>query len=86
MCIRDSVCSAKALRITKDGLVYAKDGAEHTIPCQTVIMAVGYRSNAKLEDEIWNDVNNVRLVGDAVAPRKVIDAVHEAFHAARVLQ
>ena len=82
----ESVCSARALEITKTGLVYEKGGETHEIPCKTLIMAVGYRSNAALEDEIWNDVKNVRLVGDAVAPRKVIDAVHEGFHAARVLK
>ena len=82
----DVICSAKAMEITETGLRYSKDGQIHEIPCQTVIMAVGYRSNAALEDEIWNDVNNVRLVGDAVAPRKVINAVHEGFHAARVLR
>lgn len=82
----ETVLSAKALKITQNGLVYSKDGKEFEVPCSTVILAVGYRSNNALEDEIWDNVDNVRLVGDAVAPRKVISAVHEAFHAVRVLK
>ena len=81
-----AICGAKAQEITETGLVYSKDGQTAELPCATVVIAVGYRSNAALEDEIWDDVSNVRLVGDAVAPRKVINAVHEGFHAARVLK
>ena len=82
----EAVTSAKAKRITKDGLIYEKDGKESLIPCSVVIMAVGYRKNDRLEDELWDNVENVRTVGDAVAPRKVINAVHEAYHAVRVLE
>lgn len=81
-----TVTSASARKITKEGLVYTKDGVDTLIPCSLVVIAVGYRSNNSLEDEIWNDVDNVRTVGDAVKPRKVINAVHEAFHAVRVLE
>lgn len=82
----ETVCSGKVTGITEIGVTYEKDGQVYEVPCSTVVMAVGYRSNSALEDEIWSGINNVRLVGDAVAPRKVIDAVHEAFHAARVLK
>ena len=80
------ICSGRVLGVTATGVTYEKDGKTHEIPCSAVVMAVGYHSNNALEDEIWNNVNNVRTVGDAVRPRKVIDAVHEAFHAVRVLK
>ena len=80
------ICSGRVLGITANGVTYEQDGETHEIPCSAVVMSVGYRSNNALEDEIWNYVNNVRTVGDAVKPRKVIDAVHEAFHAVRVLK
>ena len=82
----DIVCSGRVSGITETGVTYEKDGEVREVPCSAVVMAVGYRSNNALEDEIWNDVDNVRTVGDAVKPRKVIDAVHEAFHAVRVLK
>ena len=82
----DIVCSGRVSGITETGVTYEKDGEVREVPCSAVVMAVGYRSNHALEDEIWNDVDNVRTVGDAVKPRKVIDAVHEAFHAVRVLK
>ncbi|MFV0413615.1 MAG: FAD-dependent oxidoreductase [Oscillospiraceae bacterium] len=80
------VCSGRVSAVTEAGLVYEKDGQTQEIPCDVVIIAVGYRANNALENEIWNEVGNVRLVGDAVAPRKVLEAVHEAFHAVRVLK
>ena len=80
------VCSGRVTGITETGVTYEKDGEVHEVPCSAVIMSVGYRSNNALEDEIWSDVDNVRTVGDAIKPRKVIDAVHEAFHAVRVLK
>ena len=49
-------------------------------------MAVGFRSNNYLEDDIWDEITNVRTVGDAVTPGKVLNAVHEGFHAARILK
>lgn len=82
----DVVTGAKVTAVTDSGIAYEKDGIIHELECDTVVMAVGYRSNNGLEDTIWDDVRNVRLVGDAIAPRKVIDAVHEGFHAARVLK
>lgn len=80
------ITSGKVTNITDTGICYEKDGVKQEIQCDTVVMAVGYRANNSLEDEIWDGVYNVRTVGDAIAARKVINAVHEGFHAARVLK
>ncbi len=82
----EAITSAKVRRITENGISYEKEESVMEISCDTVVMAVGFRSNNRLEDDIWDQVANVRTVGDAVAPRKVLNAVHEGFHAARVLK
>ena len=76
---------AKVTEITADSVSYEKDGVINTIPCDTVIIATGYRSNNQLEDELDGKVKSLTVVGDAQAPRKIMTAVHEAYHAIRVM-
>lgn len=80
------VCGAKVTQVTADSLTYEKDGEAVTIPADTVIIAAGYRSNNQLEDELDGYVNDLAVVGDAVAPRKILTAVHEGYHAIRVME
>lgn len=81
----ETICGATVTEITKDGLKYVRDGKEIEIKCDTVVMAAGYRSVDNLEDELWDKVDDIRVIGDAVGPRKVVDAVHEGFHYARII-
>lgn len=80
------ITSAKVREITENGISYEKEESVTEISCDTVVMAVGFRSNNYLEDDIWDEITNVRTVGDAVTPGKVLNAVHEGFHAARILK
>ncbi len=77
--------SAKVTEITPDTVYYSKDGTTHKLECDTIIIAAGYLSENKLADELEEKVPQLSVVGDAVAPRKIIDAVHEAYHAVRVM-
>lgn len=79
-------CGAKVTKITDSGLEYEKDGKTTEIKADTIVVASGYRPNNQLEDEIWDEVPNVRVIGDAVAPRKIITAINEGFHFARTLE
>ena len=77
--------SAKVLRITPDSVVYLKDGKEHAIKADTVIIAAGYRANNSLEDALEDKEADVTVIGDAESPRKILTAVHEGYHAIRVM-
>jgi 2,4-dienoyl-CoA reductase (NADPH2) len=50
----------------------------HTVPCDTIIMAVGSKPADTLYNELNGKVNNLHLIGDAHTVGKVIDAVREA--------
>ncbi|MBR5048991.1 MAG: FAD-dependent oxidoreductase, partial [Erysipelotrichaceae bacterium] len=76
---------AKVLKITDNSVVYEKDGETRTIECDTVLNAAGFKANNQLEDLLEEAYENVAVVGDAVAPRKILTAVHEAYHAVRVM-
>ncbi len=78
--------NAKVAKITTDGITYEKDSTNHDLECDTVIIAAGLRANNKLETELEGKVKHLTVVGDAERPRKILTAVHEAYHAIRVME
>lgn len=68
------------------GVIVEKDGTKETIPCDTLVYAVGYASNRNLENELHGKIEKVVTIGDNVKPAKVIDAVHQGYHTARLLE
>ena len=81
-----AICSAKVTKIGEDTLSYELAGEEHTIPCDQAVLACGYRSNNELEEQLKGRVKDLSVVGDAESPRKILTAVHEGYHAIRVME
>jgi 2-enoate reductase len=79
------VAPAKVTAISEDKVTYEKENKSGTIPCDQVIVAAGYRSNNRLEKQLQGKVKSLSVVGDASAPRKIMAAVHEAYHAIRLM-
>jgi len=52
-------------------------GCRKLIESETVICAVGRKS--VLDSELMGDIEETYVIGDARAPRKIIDAIHEGF-------
>ncbi|WP_018749880.1 FAD-dependent oxidoreductase [Paenibacillus sanguinis] len=77
---------AKVTQILPDRVIYEQDGQIKELPCDTIIIAAGYKAKNSLEAQLENHVKSLTTVGDAVASRKIIDAVHEAYHAIRVME
>ncbi len=61
------------------------DGASQTIPADTVVIATGSKSDRRLFDALQGKVGTTILVGDAVEPRSIFEAVAEGFKAAMSL-
>ncbi|EOH94322.1 hypothetical protein [Enterococcus pallens] len=76
--------SAAVQKITEAAVIITQDGKEKQIPADTVIIAAGYNPVNQLEAAI-EDYVDVTVVGDAVASRKIMDAIHEAYHTIRVM-
>jgi len=76
--------SAKVISVNAKGVEIEKNGAKSNIPCTAVVLACGYKSDSSLAEKLDRKLE-VRIIGDSVKPRKIICAVHEGFHAARVL-
>lgn len=66
--------------------IIVKDGEESKLPCDAVVLALGFvTARGGLADELRGiEGVKVQVIGDAAAPRKVLDAVWEGFHAGRL--
>lgn len=53
------------------------------LEADTVILAIGYRANRKLYEELEELVGEIHVIGDANRPRKIVNAVHEGGRIAR---
>lgn len=81
------VTGAKVTKITDDSITYEKDGEVHTVSCDTVLNAAGFKPNNQLEDLLEEEYDDkVVVIGDAVSPRKILTAIHEGYHAIRVME
>ena len=77
---------AKVTKITPDSVTYEKDGETITLSCDTVFNAAGFRANNQLEELLEANYKDVTVIGDAIGPRKILTAVHEGYHAIRVME
>ena len=76
----------KFLEITGNGITIAdKYGKRSTLDADTIVLAMGLRSNEGLLDALRDKVPEVYAIGDCVAPRKVINAIWEGFRIARLI-
>ncbi|MHB8076467.1 oxidoreductase [Desulfosporosinus fructosivorans] len=69
----------KVLEVRADGVLVENDGTQKVIPADTVILAVGSRSNNELYLALQGKIESLSIIGDAAKPRKVLDAIHEAY-------
>lgn len=80
-----TICSAKVVSIGDDGLRYEKDGLITELKADAVIIAAGFRPDGKLAEALESRIDDLKVIGDAVSARKVYYAVHEGYHAVRLM-
>lgn len=69
----------KVVAINKNGVLVEKAEGQELISADTVVLAIGSRSNNNLYEELHGDVSKLCLIGDASKPRKIQDAIREAY-------
>lgn len=76
-----TVLTGRTVQQVTDGgvVVSAEDGSRQEIACDTVVAAFGVRPASGLADELASFGDKVHPVGDCVQPRKVGDAINDAF-------
>ena len=75
------------IEVAEGGARVSSEGEESLLECDSVVLALGFVPGEPAAEELMGvDGLEVRVIGDAAAPRKVLDAVWEGFHAARLLR
>lgn len=69
-------------RITEHEVFYKKNEEEKSIKADMVVYAVGTIPENSLVEELKSSFSKVHVIGDALQPRKAIDAIHEGYHTA----
>ncbi len=68
-----------------EAVVERADGTTESLKCDSVVLALGFKALENLASEVQGKVKEIRVIGDASAPRRVKHAVTEGFEAARVI-
>jgi pyruvate/2-oxoglutarate dehydrogenase complex dihydrolipoamide dehydrogenase (E3) component len=71
--------STKVLRITKTAAIAQKNEQEISLPLETVVVAVGVQANRTLPNALAESDLEIHVIGDAVKPRKALEAIWEGF-------
>jgi 2,4-dienoyl-CoA reductase (NADPH2) len=71
--------------VTEAGVLVEKDHEETLLPADTVILAVGAVPNCEMAAELEGKVRELHLIGDALKPRKLTEAIREGFNLARII-
>jgi 2-enoate reductase len=76
----------KVLEIVEEGVIVdSKSLGRSTISADTVVLAAGLKSNVALQNALNNKISDVRVIGDCVEPRRVMNAIWEGFRTARLI-
>ncbi len=69
-------------KVSEEGVtVCLPDSSNKTVPADTVVIATGSKPDRSLYDALQGRVGKLVLIGDAVEPRTVYEAVSEGFKA-----
>lgn len=72
----------KVESVDRNTICYSKNGKAHTLDTDTVVYAIGYRSNRELFDSVQVDEQEIYLIGDARRPRNIMYAIWDAYELA----
>lgn len=77
------ILGATVTRIAPDALFYRQEDAEKQLPAGLVVTAMGAKAANGLEG-IFRELGiPCRVVGDAISPRRLLEAIHEGDRAGR---
>ena len=76
-------CGTKVEEVLHDGVrIIGKEGREEKIDASSVVLALGMKPRKELIETFEGLAPEFYAIGDCVTPRKIMNAVHEAFNVA----
>lgn len=80
------ITGAAVKEIGQGTVIYRdRENREHSVEADDVVIAAGYRPDRSLLHTLDGMGLRVVSIGDVNSPRRIMDAIHEGFHAARRL-
>jgi len=76
---------ARLSLLAPEGATIQSADGERLLPCDTLVLATGYRSDRGIWQEVSGAFPEAYLVGDALRPANVQHAVWTAYEVARQL-
>jgi 2-enoate reductase len=73
----------RLVAVTDDGVLVSCAGGEKELKADSVVLALGFRPESQLRQQLEGIVPELFVIGDCLQPRKIINAIWEGFHTAR---
>lgn len=77
--------NTKLVEITEEGAIVESNGEKKILKADSVVLALGLKPEAALSEELRDRVPELYTVGDCVEPRRLINAIWEAYRTARLI-
>jgi len=74
------------IEVIAGGIIVKQDGEGRILPVESLVFSGGMRSCNELEKALTGRVTELYAIGDCVEPRRIINAIWEAFHTARKIE
>ena len=75
----------KLLEVCKEGAIVDANGSRRELQADSIVLALGFEPESSLWDELEGTVPEIFLIGDCVKPRRILNAMWEGFHTARLI-
>ena len=76
---------SRLIEITDTDAVYECEGTTQSVKYDAIVLSLGLRSNNSLYEQLKETDINIVKIGDAIQPRRVMNAVWEGYSAIRAL-
>ncbi len=75
------ITEAKAMKFNDQGVEIEKNGESRLLPADSIVLAMGSKSESRLAKELKDKVPELYTIGDAKEPRNALEAILEGFAA-----
>jgi pyruvate/2-oxoglutarate dehydrogenase complex dihydrolipoamide dehydrogenase (E3) component len=75
----DVRCKTRLMEIGPKGIKVQGESGEYFLVAGSVVLALGATSRDSLSPALKGKISELYAIGDGVAPRRLLEAVHEAF-------
>lgn len=71
--------NAQVKELTENEVVVNQNGQELRLPYDHVLVATGMKSNYDLAEKLFDEFQDVYVIGDANKPGRIMEAVHQGY-------